>query len=725
MALSQAPVTWLRLTLRWSNSVHTWQERLGDLALLTGILGACVIGMLAWYDVIDLPVWMILLVMAVMLAPAAALNRVGWLKLFGPVLYYDMIRQARRSRFIFLRIFYALLLVFLLACVALPHLHRFRADAHQASTIAQTYFDVFMVTQFIMVVLLTPAYVAGAIAEEKDRKTLEFMLATDLLNREIVLSKLGSRLANLGLIVLTGLPILSILQFLGGVDPNLVLAGFAVTTMTIVGQAGVSILCSATSRRPRDAIALAYLTVVLYYVLAMLLYLSTTPWMGDLGTTPLWFGDDPPTLADFVNFYNKGNLVTVIVSVQRAGARGILATELPNIVRDYALFHGVLALVTVGLAVARIRRVALVQTYGKAAKDHGRFRLWRRPQVGIFPMLWKEVHCEGAARSNWITWLVFTLLVAATFVPAGLIVYYSLDSFYDEVRSYNSLAFKMGIWGRFCNVIVGSLTLLAIAVRASTAVSTERDKQTLDTLLTTPIDSTSILFGKWVGSILSLRFGILWLGLVWAVGIVTGGLHVVALPLVMASWLVYAAFLATLGLWYSVVCKTSLRATVLTILTTILVSIAHWLPWMCCGIMMARSGMETIAEHAWKFQAGVLTPPFVLGFLPFSSEELSRNELRNDSNWRELMAFSLLGLVFWSCMAAGLFSLTSLRFRKLTLRESYMVPERGWRGSDRLAARRRPLPVAGPLSPWSPPIAGPPREEEDADEPLDHDESSR
>ena len=162
----------------------------------------------------------------------------------------------------------------------------------------------------------------------------------------------------------------------------------------------------------------------------------------------------------------------------------------------------------------------------------------------------------------------------------------------------------------------------------------------------------------------------------------------------------------------------------MTILTTIVVSIAHWLPWMCCGVLLARGGMDKVIEHAWKFQAGVLTPPFVLGFLPFSSDELSRNELRGDNSWRELMAFSMLGLVFWSCMAAGLFSLASLRFRKITLRESYMVPERGWRGNDRLASRRGPLTAARPLSPWSPPLVGPPREE-DADEPLDHDESSR
>ena len=100
----------------------------------------------------------------------------------------------------------------------------------------------------LAVALLTPAYVAGAIADEKDRKTLEFLLATDLRSREIVLSKLASRLANLTLFVLTGLPILSLIQFLGGVDPNLVLAGFAVTALTMAGLGGLSILNSTTSR---------------------------------------------------------------------------------------------------------------------------------------------------------------------------------------------------------------------------------------------------------------------------------------------------------------------------------------------------------------------------------------------------------------------------------------------------------------------------------------------
>src|SRR5207302_11017958 len=98
----------------------------------------------------------------------------------------------------------------------------------EAGRIGITFFSSFTVVQLIAVFLLTPSYVAGSIAEEKERKTLEFLLATDLRNREIVLSKFSSRLCNMLLFILTGLPILSALQFMGGVDPDLVVASFVV-----------------------------------------------------------------------------------------------------------------------------------------------------------------------------------------------------------------------------------------------------------------------------------------------------------------------------------------------------------------------------------------------------------------------------------------------------------------------------------------------------------------
>jgi len=217
---------------------HPWQELLADLVMLA-LAGVGVVILAAsllsgsWWPA---PVYLLLL--AALLLVGGALRWAGWLKLVGPLLFYDMLRSARRGRHVWTRGVYAGLLLFLLFVAYLGSRHYGGSPAQREARLAQDYFEMFMAVQLVAVLVLTPAYVAGSIAEEKDRKTLEFLLATDLRNREIILSKLGSRLANLLLFVLTGLPILSILQFLGGVDPNLVLAGFAATFLTMAGLGG-------------------------------------------------------------------------------------------------------------------------------------------------------------------------------------------------------------------------------------------------------------------------------------------------------------------------------------------------------------------------------------------------------------------------------------------------------------------------------------------------------
>jgi len=84
--------------------------------------------------------------------------------------------------------------------------------------------------------------------------------------------------------------------------------------------------------------------------------------------------------------------------------------------------------------------------------------------------------------------------------------------------------------------------------------------------LTTPLGAGEILFGKWLGSVASVRWGWLWLGAIWATGVWEGQLHPLALLLMLAAWWVYAAALAAAGLWFSLSLRSSLRATVLTLL---------------------------------------------------------------------------------------------------------------------------------------------------------------
>jgi ABC-type transport system involved in multi-copper enzyme maturation permease subunit len=255
------------------------------------------------------------------LALALVLRSQGLFTVTGPVLFYDLVRYARRSRYVLVRCLYAGILTILLGWVYLFFwlgTDDGTIPARQMAAFAEGFFYMFMAVQFAAVVLLTPGYVGGAIAEEKDRKTLEFILTTDLSNREIVLGKVLARLANLVLLLLAGLPILAAMQFLGGVDPNLVLAGFAATLATMLSLAAVSTLNSVYSRKPRDAIALTYVAYATYLLGGFSELLR--PYL------PIWPAFDPAVLLDG---FNAGNIFIALGRLARNVY--VLDVELPLI----------------------------------------------------------------------------------------------------------------------------------------------------------------------------------------------------------------------------------------------------------------------------------------------------------------------------------------------------------------------------------------------------------
>src|SRR5439155_423897 len=153
--------------MAWSNSRQSWNERIGVGLLL---LAAVALG---WFGR-PLPLAYQVVLWGAWVVALAALARRGWLRLFGPVLFYDLVR-----------------------------------------------------------------------------------------NGAIVLGELAVRLLNLLMVVLAALPVLSATEFFGGVDPELLLASFVGLGLTMLGLSSVSILMSVYARRPRDAIVLTYLIIVL------------------------------------------------------------------------------------------------------------------------------------------------------------------------------------------------------------------------------------------------------------------------------------------------------------------------------------------------------------------------------------------------------------------------------------------------------------------------------
>src|SRR5262249_57528128 len=86
----------------------------------------------------------------------------------------------------------------------------------------------------------------------------ELLFTTHLSDREIVLGKLFGRLTHLGGVLLAGLPVLCILELWGGIGPVVIVAGFAVTALTLLSVGSVCILISVFTRHSLKALVISY-----------------------------------------------------------------------------------------------------------------------------------------------------------------------------------------------------------------------------------------------------------------------------------------------------------------------------------------------------------------------------------------------------------------------------------------------------------------------------------
>ncbi len=660
-------------------------------------------------------------------------------RVFGPVLFYDLVRTARRVRFTVIRTAYAGLLGVILLWIGFVVLvEDTGSNNNRMAEMAQIYFYVFMVVQFIVVILLTPAYVAGAVAEEKERKTLEFILATDLRNREIILGKFVSRVFNLSFLLLAGLPIISFLQFLGGVDPGLVFAGFSATALTMFSLAGLSIVNSVICRRARDAIVLTYLGLLAYYLLASLLLivrplsspfvlpgLDTFP----SGIVPGW--TSPIKLWDVIKAINGGNIFWVIFGELDMGGmrRGgvVINDELPRVMRNYAIFHGCIGLLCLGWSIIRLRVIALREASGNQEGNRMRvvvvllgilfpilgifLLIWyfwpsqqgasqgrerskkeraamaraatKRPPVGKQPMIWKEVFAEGRMRLNAFGRIIFLTLIAASFVPTGIILYVYFEEPFGGRRnfSWHEVSETISVFQiRIVGTVVMCLMILAVVVRAAGSVHSERERHTLDELLTTPLTTGQIIFAKWLGAVASVRWGWLWLGLIWLIGLVTGALEWWAVPLLIVSWFVYATIAGGIGVWFSTGTRSTLRATVAALMSVLFLYGGFWLVLGFCCLMpfsyIARGGGDRdLTEVMWKVFWGQ-TPPLVMGLFGFNGEEFSSRHGYQWDTFIQMTISSLFGMGLWAAMIPVLWLLICKRFREQTGRIETVLAQR-------------------------------------------------
>jgi ABC-type transport system involved in multi-copper enzyme maturation permease subunit len=737
---------WFRTNVG-SSTPWEWRERFLVGTWLLGLVALVLLG-----DRLVLGVQAAL--WGLLLLSAALLLRSGTVRVFGPVLLYDLMCIARRGRYLWLRFAYAVVLLLSLTSLYVywnSNLPRQGAPSSAEITrFAESFYLIFMAAEFLVVLLLTPAYVAGALAEEKDRGTLDHMLATDLSNREIVLSKLVARAANLAILILTGLPILSLTQFFGGIDPNLVLSGFAALGLTLASLACLSILHSTYARKPRDAIIFTYLSAVGYLGISYVLgrWAAANPGPMALGVT----GEDEGrrlTVGVLVDAFTAGNLFTALQKLIEGWKNGQpLTAILPGLLGRYAIFHGVMALCCTAWAVARVRIVAMKQA-GLAAPGTARglslppvalamlvwvvvgyfvvqlvvprivaaewaqhafwsaVLIWlfgglvllyygrrsirrsvnenddretptqerkrRFPPLGEAPVAWREVFVERGYHFNRWARLIVAALVLVSFAPA----LETLRDLANDVLSGRGagpnwrslLGLAMAGWVQQMGTLVACLSLVGVAVRAAGSISGERDRQTMDGLLLTPLRRDDMLRGKWLGSILSMRWAWVWLAAIWALGVATGGMSFLAVPLLMLAWLIFATMAANIGLFFSISSRTTLRATMSTLVALAIVSFGHWALWFCLGplFLFSAGSKSEFPEWVVNFEWYGMTPPWTLQVLAFQGNEFQQPiyaGYRSMTPAWERFFCALVGLVCWGIVSIGLGWVNSGRFRR-------------------------------------------------------------
>jgi ABC-type transport system involved in multi-copper enzyme maturation permease subunit len=552
-------------------------------------------------------------------------------------------------------------------------------DRNALPEFAEAFFYSFLALQFLAACVLTPLFTAGAITEDKECRTLEDVLSTDRRSWEIVLGKSASRFIGLLFIFLTGLPFVALMQVLGGIDSDLFWAGFAVTGITMISLTALGTLVSVYARRNRQAIAITFALALAYIVAAGASWLLLLPEI-DLGSWPStthW--KSPVELQTVVEWLNAGNPFAIAVNVHLAFSSGaVLRPVLTTAVRNYALAHGLAAILLIIWPIWRFRAVALREATPAHVRLGKNKRHRFRPRIGNWPMVWKELFTEPSSRLPWVWRLAIGVIALASFLP---IVGIAFDRMVNqrlngsEQSVWDLAAVYLNLLMRVAGTVIACLMLITIAFRAAGSVSAERDRQTLDSLLSTSLGRGGILFAKWLSSIAAPRLLGALLAITVFIALWLNGLDSRAMLLLAGFWLLLAMFLASLGLFFSVKLKSSQRSLQATFVTLLALGAGHWLLWiLVLPVLSSFGGAASSFDDLLEFQAIGLTPPlgFMAAAIPAQPGPVVRAAVLG---W--LIAPLLRGCLFWGVGAALLYFWANAAFQLQGQGASRL--SRGWR----------------------------------------------
>jgi ABC-type transport system involved in multi-copper enzyme maturation permease subunit len=122
--------------------------------------------------------------------------------------------------------------------------------------------ELFFLGQYVLASLAAPSFAAGAISGEKERRTYEMLLSNPLRPGAIVLGKLLAALVPPVVIVVSSLPIVMLCLPLGGMSIYEVLAAYGALLVSVATFGMIGLTASGTFTRTANATLVSYMVVL-------------------------------------------------------------------------------------------------------------------------------------------------------------------------------------------------------------------------------------------------------------------------------------------------------------------------------------------------------------------------------------------------------------------------------------------------------------------------------
>ena len=191
--------------------------------------------------------------------------------LLGPVFRAELVRTPRRRRYYVLRVIYGFVLIYLIWANYQELIFRVAIRGGEPSiadfsNFALTTFISFASIQLATILFLVPPLFGGVIADEKQRKTMHYLMASRLSSGEIVLDKLAVRLLHIGAFILLGLPVMCLLTLFGGVAWDYVAVAYAGTFSITIFAASLAVMVSTFARRVWQGVLVTYVLLIAWLI---------------------------------------------------------------------------------------------------------------------------------------------------------------------------------------------------------------------------------------------------------------------------------------------------------------------------------------------------------------------------------------------------------------------------------------------------------------------------